>query len=581
VKALKRLSCSCLLVLLFLTMSSFGSVLFGATTELKLLAGDGAPNDHFGYSVAIDGDTAIIGAAQDDNPALDSGSAWVFIRDGSAWVPQQKLTAPDGVVGDRFGVSVDISGDTAIVGASSKRVNGHSLQGKVYVYTRSGAVWTPQQQLTASDGAEDDQFGCAVAISGGTAVIGAAGDNIGGNPGQGSAYIFMRNGIVWTQKAKLVDSAGGEDVYFGSAVDVSGNTAIVGGRGITVGANMEQGAADIFVYNGTDWLLQSKLTALDGAETDSFGFSVAIDQDLAMVGAYNDDVAGVNDQGSAYIFSRSGTVWSQQAHLVADDGAENDHLGVAVAIDGDLAIAGAQYVVEVEWDLKPGAVYAFVYNTGAWTQQSKITPSDNDVGDRFGFSVALSGHTAVAGACFDDIDTNPEQGSAYIFSGINDKSDLSLTKTAPSQVRIGQDFTYTLTVSNDGPSTASNVLVTDLLPDEVIFGSSTPGQGSYNSATGLWTVGNLASGETATLHIRVKVKKTHDSVITNTAKAEADQDDPFESNNSASQNSRIVISVGGEVMGVSQSSILALWLSLSFVLVVAVIFLLIRKHRVS
>src|SRR5262249_22798562 len=175
---------------------------------------------------------------------------------------QQKLTAFDGAAGDNFGFSVTVSGDTVVVGANNDDIGMNADQGSAYVFTRSGAFWTLQHKLTASDGAASDNFGISVALSGDTLVVGAFGDDIGANGNQGSAYVFARNGAFWTQQQKLTAADGAANDQFGASVALSGDTVLVGspnGKGAFAG----QGAAYVFVIRANNLVQQQPLTADD------------------------------------------------------------------------------------------------------------------------------------------------------------------------------------------------------------------------------------------------------------------------------------------------------------------------------
>jgi hypothetical protein len=387
------------------------------TQQAQLTATDGAAEDNFGFSVAISGDTAVVGAPLDDLGANgDQGSAWVFSRVGSAWIgPDLQAIASDGAAGDRFGTSVAISGDTAIVGASEDSVGANGAQGSAYVFTRSGSVWTQQAQLTAADGAFADFFGSSVALSGDTAIVGAFASDVGSNVDAGSAYVFTRSGTTWTQQAKLTAADGASGDNFGVSIALSGDTAVVGARGDDMGANFDQGSAYVFTRSGSTWTQQTKLTAADGAASDRFGASVAIAGNTAIVGAYLNKVGANVNQGSAYVFTRSGSFWTQQAKLTAADGAANNQFGYSVAIAGDTAIFGA-FSVDVGANPGQGSAYVFTRSGSTWTQQAKLTATDGAANDRFGSAVALSGDTAIVGAFVNDVGANLDQGSAYVFT---------------------------------------------------------------------------------------------------------------------------------------------------------------------
>jgi len=292
----------------------------------KILASDSAANNWFGYSISISGDYAIVGAPAAYNDG--NGSAYIFKRDGASWVQQQELLASDGNANDNFGISVSISGDYAIVGAYQDGDNG-IYSGSAYIFKRNGTSWVQHQKLLASDGAANDQFGFSVSISGDYAIVGAYGDD----SLKGSAYIFKRDGTSWVQHQKLLASDGAANDQFGFSISISGDLAIVG----AVGDDSYKGSAYVFKRDGEDgetWSQQQKLTASDGAANDYFGCSVSISGDLAIVGAYYDDDRGT-DSGSAYIFKRDGTSWSQWQKRNASDGAAGDRFGRSVSISND------------------------------------------------------------------------------------------------------------------------------------------------------------------------------------------------------------------------------------------------------
>jgi len=269
-----------------------------------LFANDGLPNDLFGYSVAISGDTGVVGAPSHDLPGLPSaGAAYVFIRSGSTWSLQQKLTASDAVASQSYGTSVSIAGNTIIVGA-----HGNASMGAAYVYTRSGTLWSQQQKLTASDGVAGDRFGYSVAIHSDTAVIGSVLDDTPGGTDAGSAYVFTRSGTVWSQQQKLLASDGGASDEFGT-VAIDGETVVVGGRNNN-GTSSDVGAAYVFTRSGTVWSQQQKLTAADALAGDRLGSAVAISGNTIAAASDANDNANGTDAGAAYVFTRSGTVWS-------------------------------------------------------------------------------------------------------------------------------------------------------------------------------------------------------------------------------------------------------------------------------
>lgn len=384
------------------------------TENTKITASDGLAFDNFGTSVSIAGDYAIIGAPSDDNGGnVNQGSAYIFVRSGNFWTQQAKITASDGAANDNFGSSVSIDGDYAIIGAYSDDVGSNTNQGSAYIFVRSGSSWTQQAKLTASDGGIGDNFG-AVSINGDYAVVGAASDDTGSNIDQGSAYIFIRSGASWTQQAKLTASDGAQYDYFGAAVSISSTHVVVGAWLDNVGSNLDVGSAYIFSRSGTTWTQQANIFASDGASEDGFGYSVAISGDYVIIGSFGDSVGSNVDQGSAFIFMRTGSTWTQQIKLIAPDGENYDEFGYSVAIYGDHAIIGAQSA-DFGYNSNLGAAYVFNRSGNNWYLQTKLAASDGGPSDSFGKSVAIGSNYAIVGAAFDDIESSNDQGSCYLF----------------------------------------------------------------------------------------------------------------------------------------------------------------------
>ena len=278
----------------------------------KLLASDAQAGDVFGYSVAVSGDTAVVGAMWEDAGGADAGAAYVFQRDeGGAgdWGEVTKLTASDAQASAQFGESVAMSGDTAVVGA-----RGAFAAGAAYVFQRDqggAANWGQVKRLTASDAQGGDQFGFSVAVSGNTAVVGANTEDAGGS-NAGAAYVFQRNeggADNWGEVKKLTASDAQAGDGFGISVAVSGDTAVVGAHSEDTGGN-NAGAAYVFGRDqgGADnWGEVKKLLASDAQVDDQFGISVAVSGDTAVVGADGEDAGGIS-AGAAYVFQAPASV---------------------------------------------------------------------------------------------------------------------------------------------------------------------------------------------------------------------------------------------------------------------------------
>jgi len=264
----------------------------------KLTASDGAAGDEFGNSVSISGNYAIVGVFEDSDNGQRSGSVYMFHFNDSTWVEQQKLTASDGAEGDHFGWSVAITGDYAVVGTPGDNTN-NVFHGSAYIFHYDGSSWVEQQKLTASDGAGGDWFGQSVAISGDNAIVSTQNDDDNGIS-SGSAYIFNFNGSSWIEQDKLLASDGAEDDRFGNSVSIFGDNAIVGSF-FDDDNGEDSGSAYIFQYDGSNWIEQEKLLPSDGAEDDLFGIGVSISANYAIVGATGDDDNGLAS-GSAYLY---------------------------------------------------------------------------------------------------------------------------------------------------------------------------------------------------------------------------------------------------------------------------------------
>ena len=234
----------------------------GQAAEVKIIASDAARWNHFGRSVSIDRDTAIVGAYANGDAGFQSGSAYIFVHRKDNWVQRAELTPKDAAAGDWFGLSVSLSGDTAIVEAWGDDDAGEN-SGSVYIFVRSGDTWTQQTKLTASDATAGDQFGRAVSLNGEVVIAGARwNDDVGEN--SGSAYIFVWREDTWTQQAKLTASDAAAGAKFGESVSLSRDAAIVGAPGDD-DAVEGTGSAYIFEHDGDTWTQQAKLTASDAA----------------------------------------------------------------------------------------------------------------------------------------------------------------------------------------------------------------------------------------------------------------------------------------------------------------------------
>jgi hypothetical protein len=487
---LKRL---CFLLGFILSCVQAGATLF---QQAYIKASNTGTNDSFGHSVAISGDTMVVGAPYEDSGAggvngnqndesrTDSGAVYVYVRNGSTWTQQAYIKASNADADDNFGFSVAISGDTLVVGAwneasSATGVNGNQAlnnslsSGAAYVFVRNGTNWTQQAYLKASNTGPGDLFGYAVAIDGDSIVVGSpyeasAATGINGNQADnsvlysGAAYVFTRSGIVWSQQAYLKASNTGTNDTFGAAVAISSNTVAIGAiaeASSSAGVNGNQldnsaygaGAVYVFIRNGATWSQQAYVKASNPNADDVFGLGLALDADTLAVGAFHEDSgsAGINgnqvdntltNSGAAYVFVRNGTTWTQQAYLKASNPRSNDVFGLSLALQGDSLVVPSRNESSSATGINgsqtntaapsSGAAYLFRRNGTNWSFGTYIKASNTGTNDQFGTDVAMSGETLVIGAEWEESSATgvngnqndnsvPGSGAAYVFVNLN------------------------------------------------------------------------------------------------------------------------------------------------------------------
>jgi uncharacterized repeat protein (TIGR01451 family) len=476
-------------------------------------------------SISSDGNTAVVGGPADNSVA---GAAWVWVRSGGVWTQQGSKLVGSGATGVAIqGNSVAISGDgnTIIVGGP----NDNNAAGAAWVWTRSGGVWTQQgSKLVGSGGSAIAQQGFSVSLSsdGNTAIVGGNKDN----SDAGAAWVWTRSGGVWTQQgSKLVGTGAVGTANQGYSVSLSGdgNTAFVGGPN----DNGSAGAAWVWTRSGGVWTQQgSKLVgsgAVSGAQQGS-SVSVSGDSNTAIVGGWHDN----SNVGAAWVWTRSGGIWTQQgSKLLASDavGTAEQGFSVSLASDGNTAFIGGDTD-----NSTVGAAWAWTRSGGVWTQQGSKLVGSGAVGNALqGFSVSLSGDstTAIVGG----VNDNGTTGAAWVYAAVAASADVSITKSANGgpPFPAGGNVSYTLTAANAGSSSATNVTVTDVLPAGTTFVSATPTQGTCNGTTTVTcSLGTLASGANATIALVLTTSSTP-GTVSNTATVSATETDPNPVNNSS------------------------------------------------
>ena len=464
--------------------------------ENELVALDNQMFDYLGYSVAVSGDTAVVGApGHQGAPGTGLGAAYIFLHQGGTWVPQAELSASDGHAGDMFGISVAISGNTAVIGAFHHNGN----KGEAYIFVQPAGGWvdsTETASLNSSNGAAGDYFGFAVAISGDVAIVGAY-QHAGG---AGQACVFVKPAAGWASAFEtgiLSPSNGIAGDYFGYSVAISGDTAIIG----SPAHNSKIGAVYLFLKPAGGWTTNNEtaiLTALNGVANDTFGGSVAIAGDTAVIGASG----YLTGRGIAYVFVKPDLGWAtgtQNANLSASDGVAGDNFGSSVAVSGTTILIGA-------WlhNTSHGEAYLFVKPAGFWatTNVSTIlTASDGANGSQFGCSVAISGSSVFVGA----MNHNHNTGAAYVYFPYRSE-DLGVAAYSNNlSPHVVQTVTFTVTVQNYAATPSPDVMVSAPLPPGFSLVSAASALGSYDPLTGDWTIASLGPNVMATLYLHANV----------------------------------------------------------------------------
>jgi hypothetical protein len=402
---------------IILIVAALGSIPAGTAwgqCEIRKLEASGAAEDaEFGFAVATDGNSAAVGAPRDDTRGQDAGAVHLFRRSGVNWVFQTRITAYDGTAYDSFGTAVAIKGDYLAVGAPAVDLVDQNV-GAVYAYRRISGLWASPTKITVPDALADDEFGLSVALSEEYLAAGARTDEFGIS--SGSVYVFRRSGNAWVQEAKLTAADADAGDQFAISVALSGTVLVVGSR-LDDDHGFDSGSAYVFRRVNGAWTLEAKLTAADAAEGDEFGVSVGVDGDYFIVGARQANIGANNNSGAVYIFRRDGAVWTQEAKLTATDAATNDQFGVSVGIAGNHAIVGAWQ--DADAGRNTGSAYAFERMGTSWTQMLKLREGIPASLDDFGFSVAIGGNFALTGIPGDD-GVGARSGSANLYGVAGD-----------------------------------------------------------------------------------------------------------------------------------------------------------------
>jgi hypothetical protein len=380
--------------------------------EKILMPGDAHPNHGFGYSVTLDSSRAAVGAAMDDVYGGHSGSAYVFKKDGENWVEEQRLIPSDGEFGGEFGWSVAIQGNDIFVGERNDSELG-IVAGAVYYYQFNSdlAKWYEKKKITASDEVAGDKFGSSISISGEYAIIGANGvDGVTGN--DGAAYIFQKNDTSWSEVSKITPQGIVGEAYFGTSVDIDGDFALIGSyqddeRG------KEAGAAYIFKRNGANWEQKVKLSSSETDRSDHFGYSVSISGEYAAVGAIG--VFGTGGVVYIYKYDTGEDSWNQCARLTDTTMTYSVAYGFSLAMDGAYLLVGVRQ--DETLGNNAGALYLYKREGSDWMLIRKIYASDGGESDQLGWTAFLYGDHLIGGAPQHIFNDTLSCGGAYIYTG--------------------------------------------------------------------------------------------------------------------------------------------------------------------
>jgi len=354
----------------------------------------------FGYDVAISGSTALVGNPNNTSYQTSTGgyvltgNVVVFSVSGGTWTQTATLAPSDGISGEGFGASIAFSGNTAFIGAPGQTEGGLQGAGSTYVFTESGSTWTQDTEISASVPIHYGNFGTSLSLSGSTLVSGAI----------GSAYIFTGSGSSWTQSEELTASNGTPNTQFqfGFAVVVSGSTIFVTAPEQTVGSNVNQGAVYVFTNSGSTWTQSQELTTSDGGSDDYFGWTMSVSGSTAAIGAPGHEVSGDSLVGAAYVFTPSSGNWSEASELL------NPVVETGGAFGSGISISGNELIVVAQGNSTPagnsGIAYGYVGAGSSWTQIAgeMDTPSEDDgpsemIPGDFGWSMAIVGSTVYVG----------------------------------------------------------------------------------------------------------------------------------------------------------------------------------------
>lgn len=402
-----------LLLLLSVSLVTYRTLL--SQTQQKIYGSDTAAGDYFGSSVSIDGDTLLVGAFYDDEPQTDTGAGFIFERTGATWTQSAKLVSGDPAMHDGMGFDVSLSGDVAVLGApwddlaipnSETKYN----TGSAAIFENNGSDWIHKQKIVASDAQALDNLGWGVSIEGTRLAVGAPKADVSNLADAGAVYIFEDIGGTWTEQAKITAPSPDESEEFGRGVKLLGNIIFIGAWRSDAAVG-DAGAVYVFQESSGIWSHQQTITASDAVTGDGFGEYVAADNDLLLIGSWLSDDKGAAS-GSAYVFRLVNNTWTEEAKLIAPDGAAGDRMGFRLDISNGIAAVGSRDDDHSGF-FDAGSTYLFKQINGSWQQLVKLVANDAQSNDNMGIGVAVSVDTVASSAERTD-QSGTDSGSVYL-----------------------------------------------------------------------------------------------------------------------------------------------------------------------
>jgi hypothetical protein len=382
-------------------------------TQNQKIFAEGATFFNFAQSVSVNGNRALIGSTGDERHS-NSGSAYIYEKIQGVWSLTKVLRPLTPDFPEVFGVSVSLFGDRAMVGATSS----YNTTGSVYVFDLKDGEWSQTSRITTNESEYSGSFGASIDLNNNRAVIGDFSDDEFAK-NSGASYIYEFVDGHWIQVKKLKASDSSIDSHFGSSVSLSGNRVLIGAN--------DDAAGSAYIYDliEGEWIESKKLLANEIFYDGNFGVSVSLDDDIALIGA-NQDFENGYYSGSAFIFELIDNDWIETSQLVADDGVAYDSFGVSVSLSNNVALIGSSGNFN---SVATGSGYLFSKTDDMWKQKIKLNASDKTSGDEFGFAVSLSENNALIGSYRDD-DRGDDSGSAYMYNLAPQAAEIKAEHTA-------------------------------------------------------------------------------------------------------------------------------------------------------